>query len=230
MIIAQRMVDLGRWIELVLSGQEDLTIVHRARGRWIAPIVALISAGMVYGAAMGSFDVITRLNALQMLYSAVKVPLLLGVTFVLSLPLFFVLNTLLGTRDDFAQVLRSLIVTQAVLTIILASFAPLTLFWYLSWGRYDTAVLFNVVMFGGASLASQVVLKRCYTPLIAANPIHRNLVRVWLVIYAFVGIQMGWVLRPFIGTPGLPVRFLSDETWGNAYVKVGTLVWRVMGG
>ena len=27
------------------------------------------------------------------------------------------------------------------------------------------------------------------------------MLRTWLVIYVFVGIQMGWVLRPFIGDP-----------------------------
>ena len=27
------------------------------------------------------------------------------------------------------------------------------------------------------------------------------MLRTWLVIYVFVGIQMGWVLRPFVGSP-----------------------------
>ena len=29
------------------------------------------------------------------------------------------------------------------------------------------------------------------------------MLRAWMVIYVFVGIQMGWVLRPFIGNPRL---------------------------
>lgn len=28
--------------------------------------------------------------------------------------------------------------------------------------------------------------------------------RVWTLIYAVVGAQMGWILRPFVGTPGQP--------------------------
>lgn len=32
--------------------------------------------------------------------------------------------------------------------------------------------------------------------------------------------QMGWVLRPFIGNPTLPVTFFRAEQWGNAYVEV----------
>ena len=37
----------------------------------------------------------------QVVYSAVKVPFLLFTTFLLSLPSFFVVNTLLGLRPDF---------------------------------------------------------------------------------------------------------------------------------
>ena len=46
----------------------------------------------------------------QVVYSAVKVPFLLLATFVISLPSFFVINTLLGLRGDFPHVLRALIV------------------------------------------------------------------------------------------------------------------------
>ena len=41
----------------------------------------------------------------QVVYSAVKVPFLLFTTFFLSLPSFFVINTLLGLRGDFTRVL-----------------------------------------------------------------------------------------------------------------------------
>jgi hypothetical protein len=32
----------------------------------------------------------------------------------------------------------------------------------------------------------------------------RVVFRVWVVVFGLVGAQMGWVLRPFIGNPGLP--------------------------
>ena len=77
----------------------------------------------------------------------------------------------------------------------------MTVFWYASSAHYHAAILFNAAMFAVASLASQVVLARGYRPLIARNPKHRWLLRTWIVIYAFVGIQMGWTLRPFVGAP-----------------------------
>ena len=49
----------------------------------------------------------------------------------------------------------------------------------------------------------------------------------WFFFYVFVGIQMGWVLRPFIGTPTDPVTFFRRHAWGNAWVRVVRLVGEV---
>ncbi len=213
----------------LLSGRRS-TPSRAARGRDSVLLIALlIAAGMIYGAAMGSFDIFQRLELNQVLFSAIKVPLLLAITFALSLPSFFVLNTLLGVRDDFGRSLGALIQAQAAMTVILAAFAPLTLFWYVTWGRYEAAILFNAAMFAVATLASRAVLRRAYAPLIAVRPVHLGLMRTWMGIYAFVGIQMGWVMRPFIGTAGRPVRFFPEESWGNAYVKLVVLVGRLFG-
>lgn len=192
-------------------------------------ILWMIAFGCVYGAVMGSFGGLTPDRFFQITYSAVKVPLLLSATFLISLPSFFVINTIMGLRDDFAQVLRLLVMTQAALTVILASFAPFTALWYVSSADYLTAVLFNAVMFGTASVTAQLVLLRLYRPLIAKNPRHRNMVRLWLIIYAFVGIQMGWTLRPFIGKPDMETTFFRQEAWGNAYVEVARIITNVLG-
>ena len=95
-------------------------------------VVAIVAYGMLYGGVMGSYGGANGWRLWQAVYSAVKVPLLMIITFLLSLPSFFVLNTLFGLRDDFARVVRALVSTQAGLTIILSALAPFTAFWYVS--------------------------------------------------------------------------------------------------
>jgi len=190
----------------------------------------LAGAGLVYGAVMGSFGGVLGERSLQVLFSAVKVPFLLAVTFGVSLPSFSVMNTLLGVREDFTRVLGALLASQAALTVVLGALAPFTGFWYASTANHDLALLFNGAMFALASLAAQWVLRRRYGPLIARNPRHRTLLRVWLGIYVFVGIQMAWVLRPFVGHPDLPVQFFRTDAWGNAYEFVARLLWRALAG
>jgi len=191
----------------------------------------LVSLGVLYGLCMAVFSLVDSkgLRWQQLIASAVKVPLLLLATFLLGLPSFFVLNTLAGLREDFVAAVRALVATQAGLTIILAAFAPFTMVWYASNSDYSLAILFNAVMFGLASVAAQWLLRRFYAPLIRKNPRHRLLLRMWLVIYAFVGIQMGWVLRPFIGDPHAPTRFFRAGMWGNAYEQLAHIAQGALG-
>ena len=160
-----------------------------------------------------------------MLASALKVPLLLSATTALSVPSLFVLHSLLGLRDDFGRALRSLMAAQAALTVTLAGLSPLTILWYASVADYRSAILFNALIFAAATFGAQLLLRRLYRPLIARDPRHRHLLRAWLVVFAFVGIQMGWILRPFIGSPDRPVELLRDDTWGNAYEFLALLIW-----
>src|SRR4051794_3110733 len=104
------------------------------------------------------------------------------------------------------------------------------LLWYASSGNYHEAILFNGVMFAAASLTAQGLLRRSYGPLLARRPQHRWPMRLWIVLYVFVGVQMAWVLRPFIGDPTLPAQFFRDESWGNAYVVVSRMIWDVLKG
>jgi hypothetical protein len=193
-------------------------------------VTATLAAGMLYGAVMGTYGGLGADRLLQMLYSALKLPLLLLLSFAVSLPSFFVLNTLLGVRSDFTEVLRALLGSQAALTLVLASMAPLTALWYLSFTDYQPALLFNAALFATASFAAQWRLRSHYRTLVRRNPRHGVLLLAWLVLYAFVGIQMGWILRPFVGAPWLPVEFFRDESWGNAYVVVARMVWRLLTG
>lgn len=188
----------------------------------------LVVAGVGYGAVMGSFGGVLGERLLQVVYSGIKVPFLLLVTFGVCLPSFFVLNTLLGVREDFPRAMGALLASQAAMTVVLLGLAPFTALWYASTADHDLALLFNGAMFAAASVTAQWILRRRYEPLIARQPRHRTLLRVWLGLYVFVGIQMAWVLRPFVGHPQLPVQFFRSDAWGNAYEFIARLLWRAL--
>jgi hypothetical protein len=190
----------------------------------------LVVFGLFYGAVMGSFRALASQPqwARQMLYSGTKVPLLLSASFAISLPSFYVLNSLLGLRRDFAKAVRALVAAQAGLAIILASLAPFTLLWYASSSGYSEALLFNGAMFAVASFSAQWLVRGYYRPLVTGNPRHRWLLWGWLLVYTLVAIQMAWLLRPFIGAPTQDVEFVRADAWDNAYVVVARLVWRTL--
>lgn len=221
-------------MNLLLQADDVLRQRLDARGQSdrrtvVALVTSTIVFGGLYGAAMGSFGGVVGERLWQVLYSASKVPLLLLATFVVSLPSFLVLNVLFGVGGDLARVVRALAAAQAGVGIVLASLAPITILWNISFGDYAVAVLYNAVAFAVASFAGQWLLRGYYRPLIARRPRHRYLMRAWLGVYAFVGIQMAWVLRPFVGDPGSSVQFFREDSWGNAYTVVWGLAVRVLG-
>lgn len=203
----------------------DDVLRGRPSGR---PWEIVLACGLAYGGVMGLSGGVEGERAWQVVFSAIKVPILLMATPLLSLPSYFVLNTLLGVREDFAEASRAVVASQAGLAIILVSLAPITASWYASSSDYPSAVLFNALMFAVASLGAQWSLRRSYRPLIARDRRHRWLLRAWLVIYAFVGIQLGRTLRPFLGDPDQPVRFFRGGDWEGAYVVVARMTWRIL--
>lgn len=194
-------------------------------------VACLLTCSLLYGAAMGTFRGIGGHSQWQwqIVYAATKVPLLLTATFAISLPSFFVLNTLLGLRRDFTQALRAVVATQAGMAIVLASLAPFTIFWYASSADHNEALLFNGAMFAIASFTAQWLLRQYYRPLLAHNRRHQWMLWGWLAVYTLVAIQMAWLLRPFVGAPTLDVTFVRPEAWDNAYVKVLQMIGKQLG-
>jgi hypothetical protein len=226
------LVGLFRVADDVIRGQSSTERFRKTTRLPVFGVLALIMVcfGLFYGGVMGTYGGLGGRRIWQVVYSAAKVPFLLFATFGLSLPSFLVVNSLLGLRGDFGRVVRALMNTQAGLTVILSALAPFTALWYVSGSDYQPAILFNGAMFAIASISAQWMLRRDYLPLIRKDPKHGWMLRIWIVIYVFVGIQMAWVLRPFIGDPSVPVQFFRENSWSNAYEVVIQMVWGVLRG
>jgi hypothetical protein len=213
------------WLDRLLRATVDV----RA-SPWAPLVLCQLLFGSLFGLAMGSLGPWDVNRLWYMAFAATKVPLLLLMALLLSLPCFYIMNALGGVHADFSRALRCILTAQASLTIVLASLAPFTLFWYASTNHYQAAILFNGLLFAVASVAAQLRLRTLYRPLIASNERHRLLLRLWLVVYVFVATQLAWVCRPFVGAPDTPAQFFRPESWGNAYVAIWNLlrsvVWR----
>jgi hypothetical protein len=53
-------------------------------------------------------------------------------------------------------------------------------------------------------------------------------VYLWIVVYAFVGSQMAWTLRPFVGAPGLGFE-LFRQPGGNFYANIFASLGEILG-
>jgi hypothetical protein len=47
----------------------------------------------------------------------------------------------------------------------------------------------------------------------------KSVFRIWTLVFALVGAQMSWVLRPFIGSPDMPFTWFREQQ-GNFFIAV----------
>jgi hypothetical protein len=187
--------------------------------------IIVVGAGL-YGAAMGWWR-----DPLQALFVAIKFPLILLLTALGNALLIGMLAPLLGLNISFRQSLLAILMSFAIAAAILGAFAPLVAF--LVWnappmipgvestGTYEFIKLVHVIVIGFAGIASNVRLFQLLTRLAGRKRIARRVLFAWLTVNLFLGSQLAWLARPFIGAPYRAVLFFRDNAfWSNFYENV----------
>lgn len=172
----------------------------------------------MYGGIIGAYH-----SWMQALSSAVKLPALYLITLLVCLPTLFFANIIFGSKRTFAQHFALVLTAVSVTSVLLFSFAPITLFFLITTNNYQFLILLNVIVFsltgfiGISSLynATTIVLEQDDE----SSKTRKKIIQSWLLLYAFVGSQLGWTLRPFFGTPDSAFQ-LFREREGNFYLSV----------
>ena len=168
----------------------------------------------------------------QALYVAVKLPLILLLTAAGNATLNAILAPLLGLNIGFRQSFLAVLMSFTISAAILGSLSPVTAFlvWNapplssgarISLGTYSAIMLVHVGAIALAGTASNLRLRQLLRELSGDGPIANRVLFAWLAGNLFLGSQLSWILRPFIGSPGLPVQFLRNHPLdGNFYQAV----------
>ena len=201
---------------------DDLRL-DRALSRHVALlIVSTIGFGAVYGAVLGSWH-----GARLAVYVAIKVPLLMLSTAAITALFNWIVSGLLGMRMRIAQTFALTLVPLAIAAVVAASLAPIAWFFTQTLPGpspaqrtlHNVLYLVHVTLIASAGLAGTRSLRSVLTEICDGDVRRARAVqRAWIVAYAFVGGEMAWVLRPFVGSVFLPVVFLRDDALhGNVY-------------
>ena len=125
--------DATRLAELK-TGQLDIPL------RQIVPVLVLLAA--LYGAAMGLFGTL-HLGQPQLFVNLLKVPCLFLFTLLVTFPSLCVFNILVGSRLSTRTLLNMFVVSLGVMIVVLASLAPILVFFTLSTRSHPFMVLLN---------------------------------------------------------------------------------------
>lgn len=187
-------------------------------------IIILIGSGL-YGFTLGIWRA-----PLQSLYTAIKFPALIFLTCGGNALLNGMLAQILGLPLSFKQTSLAILMSFAIAAIILGGLSPITLFiWYNAppLASESATLGHSLMLFAhvcAIAFAGVMANRRLLDLLRRVGGDSRTALFVlfsWLAGNLFLGAQLAWNLRPFIGHPSLAVQFLRDEPLrGNFYEHV----------
>ncbi len=195
----------------------------------------VIGSGL-YGAAMGSWR-----SPLQGLFVSLKFPLIVLLTTLGNAVLNSMLAPLLGLRITFRQSLLAVLMSFGISGAVLGSFSPIAAF--ITWNcppmsedpgqtinAYSLIMVTHVLVIAFAGTAGTLRLAQLLRSLSPSTAVAWRVLFAWLASNLFLGSQLSWILRPFIGSPALPVEFLRAAAFlGNFYEAVFASLSRVLG-
>jgi hypothetical protein len=187
--------------------------------------VIILGAGL-YGAAMGWWR-----DPQQALYVAIKFPLIILLTAMGNAFINGMLAPLLGLNIPFRQSFSAILMSFTIAAAILGAFSPLIVFmvWNapdlvsksLSGLAYNFILLAHVAVIAFAGVTGNVRLFQTLARLGDSGTVAFRVLVAWLAGNLFLGSQLSWILRPFIGSPTLPVEFFRKAAFhGNFFEAV----------
>jgi hypothetical protein len=178
----------------------------------VCTLVVLIGSGL-YGFTVGLWRA-----PLQALYTAIKFPLLIFLTCAGNALLNCLLAQLLGSGLSARQTSLAILMSFA-LTFVLYNTPPLASQATLL--GHSIILLVHVFFIACAGVIANHRLYRLLEKVSPTRAIARQVLAGWLGGNFLLGSQLAWVLRPFIGSPGLAIEFLrQDPLRGNFYEAV----------
>lgn len=197
------------WAAVQRGSGLSRTIVHT--------MLFIVVATALYGAVLAWWR-----SPLLALYVAVKLPILFLGTTAIVMMLNWMVAVVLRSGLHFLQVVAITFGAMGVTCWILLSLVPVTLFLTLSSVSSDPStvtpgyvhnllLLTHISLIAMAGVAGNAALLSGLRKVVAPGCPAALLYVAWVAAFAFVGAQLSWILRPFVGSPYFPVEFLRAD-------------------
>ncbi len=184
-------------------------------------LAVTVAGAAVYGLVLGSW----RGEAMYF-YVAAKLPLVLLATAAATLPINWLLAQLAGIRISLRAAAGLAFFALAIAALLLAGLAPVVWLFTLAAPApgleavtaHNLLYVAHTTVIAAAGLRGTLELRRALVHVCGEPALANRMTAVWIAAFAFVGGEVGWSLRPFVGSVGLPVAFLrADALDGNVY-------------
>lgn len=151
----------------------------------------------LYGVVMGSYH-----SFLQSFVAGVKVTILFMCSIIICFPSFFVIQQVLGSKMTLKQMVFIILSGFVLTSAIALSFSPIIILFQITGGNYHFLQLLHVAIFIFSGIFGMRLMVDALKFACEKRDIYPHIgvtvFRIWIIILAFVGIQLAWNLRPFL--------------------------------
>ena len=197
---------------------QEITDPKGAVQRVFSQVLTLSFYAFLYGVVMGSYN-----GVAQAIAAGVKVPVLFILSLLICFPAFYIIQTILGSKLRLLPMISVVLSGFALTTAIMVSFSPIVIIFLLTGSNYYFLQLLHILVF----VVSGIFGMKTVIDALKYSCEKRNVypqtgvvvLRFWLVIMAFVGIQLAWNFRPFLGDRNEPFKLFRHYE-GNFYAAL----------
>lgn len=171
-----------------------------------------------YGIIMGSYH-----SFVQAIVAGLKVAILFSLVLLICFPAFFIIQYILGSRLKIYQMISIILSGFVLTTAIMVSFTPVVLIFLLTGSNYYFLQLLHILVFILSGLFGMKIVIDALRYSCEKKNVYPQIgvviFRFWVFILAFIGIQLAWNFRPFLGDRDRPFE-LFREYEGNFYAAL----------
>jgi hypothetical protein len=205
--------------------------VEELRAVQVAVYLAIIVIGAgCFGAAIGCWRA-----PLQAVFTAIKLPLAILLTTLGNAVLNGLLAPLLGLNLRFHQSLQAVLMSGTIACAILGAFSPLL--YFMIWNTpanvsqatssaYNAVLVTQALIIAFAGVAANARLFQLLQHYSASRGSALKVLFGWLAGNLFLGSQLCWIMRPFVGSPELPVQFFRPDAFRGNFFEA---IWYSLG-
>ena len=199
-----------------IAAERDLPTLVRSL------VITVVFGSLIFGVALGAFR-----GGLQMVYAGIKLPLVLLLTTAACAPALTLVGSALGRQSNFRRDLALVLSALARTSLALGALTPLILLGVELKVEYHRMLLWVVAACALAGLVGVVHFARGLRFL--DQRAVRSTAVILMGVFAMVGMQMSWTLRPFIVRPRTEQPPIVRQVEGSFFDSVARTSRSAMG-
>lgn len=188
-------------------------------------VLIVVLSTAAYGAVLAAWR-----SPLMAAYVAVKLPVVFVATTLVVSAFCWAAGLLCSAGLRYREVLGAVFSAMAVAGSILLALSPVVLYFVFSGApdagtreemrfAHATMMMVHILVLACAGATGNLVLCRALRRRVPPACRLAPMVALWIASFAVVGCQLGWIMRPLVGSPNIAVEFLRSDALDSNFLE-----------